>query len=229
MNNKSQVGQDVWLNNNIFKNKKNGVFVEVGAFDGVGGSNTYFFEKELNWSGILIEPHSLNYKDMVEKSGRVNSIMENCAIDEMDGEVSFLMMNGACDILSGMVKDYHPQHKQRIEHELGQFKSNPFDHHHKTEQNIVKVKSYRLQTLLDKYNYKDIDLCSIDVEGGEMAVVKSIDFDKVNIKCFLIENNFQDKNVENFLITKGYKLYCKIQFDDVYVKSDEIELPSYKI
>ena len=139
MNSKSQIGQDRILDEQIFKGKQNGVFIEVGAFNGVAGSNTYFFEKERGWKGMLIEPHSLNYKDMVEKSDRTNSVMENCAIDEEDGEVEFFMMNGACDILSGMIKDYDYRHKQRIQNELNQFQVNPFNHPHKTEQSIVAV------------------------------------------------------------------------------------------
>ena len=35
---------------------RNGVFVEAGAFDGLEGSNTWFFEKYLGWSGVLVEP-----------------------------------------------------------------------------------------------------------------------------------------------------------------------------
>ena len=33
-----------------------GTYLEMGAADGVSISNTYFFEKYLNWSGLLIEP-----------------------------------------------------------------------------------------------------------------------------------------------------------------------------
>lgn len=102
MNNKSQTGQDIWLDENIFKGKVNGNFIEVGAFDGLYGSNTFFFEKERNWKGILIEPHTLNYQEMYNNSGRDREMMENCAINLVDGEVEFLMMEGACDILSGI-------------------------------------------------------------------------------------------------------------------------------
>jgi len=42
--------QDKYLNETIFKNKKNGFFVDIGAYDGITHSNTYFFEKKLNSS-----------------------------------------------------------------------------------------------------------------------------------------------------------------------------------
>lgn len=39
---------DIWLNNNIFHNKKYGTYIEAGANDGVRDSITYFFSKNLN-------------------------------------------------------------------------------------------------------------------------------------------------------------------------------------
>ena len=39
-----------------FLNYKDGFFVELGANDGIRQSNTFYFEKNLNWRGILIEP-----------------------------------------------------------------------------------------------------------------------------------------------------------------------------
>ena len=44
---KSQYGQDRILNEYIFHDKRNGVFIDIGAYDGVHYSNTYFFEKTL--------------------------------------------------------------------------------------------------------------------------------------------------------------------------------------
>ena len=43
---------------------------------------------------------------------------------------------------------------------------------------IIKVPVFRLETILIKYNINHIDFCSIDVEGNELNVVKSVDFDK---------------------------------------------------
>ena len=46
-----------WIRDNIFLNKFNGFFVDVGANDGLVVSNTAFMELNLNWNGICIEPH----------------------------------------------------------------------------------------------------------------------------------------------------------------------------
>jgi FkbM family methyltransferase len=51
----SQYGEDDWILRNI-KLPEKGVFIEVGAYDGIDGSNTLLFE-ERGWTGLLIEPN----------------------------------------------------------------------------------------------------------------------------------------------------------------------------
>ncbi len=48
----SQYGEDKWIRENL--NPPPGLFVEVGAFDGIVASNTLHFEKN-NWHGFLVE------------------------------------------------------------------------------------------------------------------------------------------------------------------------------
>ena len=52
----SQDKQDKYLEENVFKGYKGGVFVDVGAHDGVSINNTLYFEKYNGWTGINIEP-----------------------------------------------------------------------------------------------------------------------------------------------------------------------------
>ena len=46
-----------------YLNYNNGYFIELGANNGVEQSNTFYFEKEKNWTGILIEPILHKYLD----------------------------------------------------------------------------------------------------------------------------------------------------------------------
>ena len=39
-----------------YLNFSNGFFIELGAHDGITQSNTYYYEKNKNWRGVLIEP-----------------------------------------------------------------------------------------------------------------------------------------------------------------------------
>jgi hypothetical protein len=51
----SQFGEDVWLYNNLFHEKRNGFYLEMGAMDGMDISNTRWFKEAAGWRGLLIE------------------------------------------------------------------------------------------------------------------------------------------------------------------------------
>ncbi len=57
---------------NLFEQKTNGFFIELGANNGLLQSNTAFLEKNRNWRGILIEQNLENY--ILCKQNRPNSI-----------------------------------------------------------------------------------------------------------------------------------------------------------
>jgi len=48
------LGEDIFINN-FFKNKKNGIYLDVGAYHPLDGSNTYLLFKKKNWQGIKID------------------------------------------------------------------------------------------------------------------------------------------------------------------------------
>jgi FkbM family methyltransferase len=218
-NSKSQIGQDIVLDQQIFKGKSNGVFVEVGALDGFGASNTWFFEMERNWSGLLIEPNPVEFNKR-NQHPRPNSIFENCAISDVEMDINFLSIEGPCNVLSGIMEFYNTQHLERINRELEMYSNHPEGHELYSRKEQIPMKAVRLQTLFDKHNITKIDFISIDVEGAELQVLNSINFDKVDISLFMIENNYGLEKETEFLSSKGYKLLGNIQWDSVFIKND---------
>jgi FkbM family methyltransferase len=59
----SQAGQDKWVID-FFKKKKNGFFLDIGAFDGIDISNTYILEKKYNWDGVCIDADPINFESL---------------------------------------------------------------------------------------------------------------------------------------------------------------------
>jgi FkbM family methyltransferase len=218
-NSKSQIQQDIILDQQIFKGKTNGVFVEVGALDGFGASNTWFFEMERNWSGLLIEPNPVEFNKR-NQHPRPNSIFENCAISDVEMDINFLSIEGPCNVLSGIMEFYNTQHLERINRELEMYSNHPEGHELYSRKEEIPMKAVRLQTLFDKHNITKIDFISIDVEGAELQVLNSINFDKVDISLFMIENNYGLEKETEFLLSKGYKLLGNIQWDSVFIKND---------
>jgi hypothetical protein len=74
------------------------IYLEMGAMNGVDYSNTYFFEKELGFTGILIEPNPFNYKKLIEN--RPNNKNYNYIVSDIEDEIEYSYYN--CNELSGV-------------------------------------------------------------------------------------------------------------------------------
>jgi FkbM family methyltransferase len=201
----SQLGQDKFIDEYL-NEKQNGFYIEIGAHDGVSCSNTLFFEEFRNWKGICIEPGTEEFEKLSKNRKSIN--IKAC-ISDYDGESEYTYIEGYSMMLSGLSESYNFSHKNRISNEVN---------HHGGKINQIKMPVYRLQSILDEHNIIDVDYCSIDTEGSEFNIVKSIDFEKTNIKIFSIENNYGDTEIKDFLESKGYTLYKKIQWDDIFIK-----------
>lgn len=206
---KSQYGQDRWVNENIFKNKKNGVFLEIGALDGIFLSNTYFFETQLDWTGICFEPNSQQYPQL--KKNR-NCIKENIAVSDFVGTTEFLEIYGYGKGLSGIIEDYNSNHLGRVKNEL--------NHKENLGSKKVTVNVDKLTNILTKHNIYEVDFCTIDTEGNEYKILKDFDFETFKIKVFMIENNYNDSKIVDLLKSKGYNLVHQIKVDQIFVKND---------
>ena len=203
----SQHKQDEYVFNTFFTNKRDGFFVDIGAYDGVVLSNTYFFEKELGWKGICIEPQTKQYELLLKNR---NCICVNGCVADFTGKGLFLEIEGYSTMLSGLIEKYDENHLKRIEHEtstLGGSKKQ------------VEVECYLLNDLLKKNFVKNVDFCSIDVEGAELDILKTIDFKNFHFNIFSIENNNKNLTIQNFMEQNGYKMVKVLDCDEIYVKT----------
>ena len=196
----SQFQQDEYLENVVFKGFKNGVFMDIGAHDGISINNTLYFEKYNGWNGYNIEPIKSVYDKLV--INRPNCVNINCAVCNSDGNAEFLCNTGYTEMISGIKDTFDKRHLNRLERENKQFGS-------QTE--LISVKTKKIETICDENNVKYINYLSIDVEGAEFEVIKSINFDKVFIDVIGFENNYDDASlpIVKFLEEKGYILIHK--------------------
>ena len=192
----SQYHEDDILNN-IFKGKKDGVCVEVGGFDGVTGSNTFFFEK-LGWKCLVVEPMP-NFCESIRKAR--SCIVAEYAASSNEGVVDFYVAEGV-ETLSTM--EFSEAHFSRV-------KETP-----NSRLNKIQVKTKRLDTIFKENKFVDIDFMTIDVEGHELGVLAGLDFETSNIKIIIIEDNSNgfDSSVKNLMESKGYKRFKKTGCND---------------
>lgn len=207
----SQIGQDKWVHS-ILGDKKDGYFIELGACDGLYYSNTLFFERNLNWNGICIEPNDLYFKEL-QKNRKCN--VSNDLVYSVEGEnVEFAL----CEAVSGI-----------IDENIG-----PFTNTKNTVNKITRT----LEKVLDKFNAPNvIDYLSLDVEGQEYNILSTFPFDKYKFRCITVEHNEphqgpkQQMMIRDLLEKNGYKFvkgnddvnnWGHGPIDDFYIYSDII-------
>ena len=197
----SQQGEDVYIYKNfINKVSPDGIFVELGAMDGICYSNTKFFEDELKMSGTLIEPTN-QYFSLVKN--RTNCKCYNVAINSTKEKVKFLG-EGAC---AGLVDTMHPNFKNLW---------------HKNSSEYY-VDGLPISDILNKSNIKYIDCISIDVEGGEEVVLKTMDFNiPIYVICIELDghNIEKDERCRKILIEKGFTFKIRININEFWINEN---------
>lgn len=190
----SQSEQDKYLDTEVFQGFRRGVFVEIGAWDGVDLSNTAFFERERNWTGLVVEPLPDRYATLVTQRTCKTA---NVAVSDVEGEAEFLALSGPTSMLSGIVSNYDPRHVERINREVEELNAT---------KTILRVPTRRLDSLFREHKLPRIHYLSVDVEGSELRVLQSIDFNDVYIDVIGFENNYPDKTREiiAYLKQHGY-------------------------
>ena len=179
-------------------NYRNGFFIECGANDGVNQSNTWYFEKKLDWRGVLIEPLSKQFKELKNNRKNINHFFNVALVDDNynKDEIELIDLD-----LTSKFKLYEKQVNQPL--------------------TSILVKTKTLTNILDECESpKIIDFFSLDVEGAEFTVLNGINYNRYNFKYILIETkNFQ--KIDIFLKSNNYKLLDKLSHHDYLYKYEK--------
>jgi len=208
----SQYYQDFFIDF-LFSGKKNGVFLDIGANDGITFSNSFLFEKKRDWSGLCVEPQIDIFNECTKHR---NCFLENCCIDNEERNVIFRKVLGE-NMLSGILDYMDADSRKRIDDCVSNSNCGYED---------INIQAYNINTLLEKYKMYTIDFCSIDVEGAELEILKSLDFGKYTVHSFAVEGN--NEKITLFLKSKGYKCIIS-ENDNFYVKSDQERLSLFAL
>ena len=165
----SQDSQDK-LVDDYFKQKTNGIFLEVGAGDGIVFSNTLFFERERNWTGLLIEPTRYLFETILKVHRKAYAVNVCLSVDQ---KISIVRFFGA-DLLGGIEKVMRGPMLDRAKGESPNI-------------NATDALCIPVYSLLRAVNMHHINFFSLDVEGAELKILETIPFDKIEIDLFSIE------------------------------------------
>lgn len=186
----SQAGQDLVVDR-LLKGRTGGVFVDVGGFDGVTGSNTLFFEQFRGWRGVLVEPVPASHAKAAQ--------VRRCpclpfAVAAEDGEAEMIVVERGFIQMSGLAQSYDPGMLDRV-------RADP--RHAETR---VTVQTRRLDRIMQEAGIEVADFVSLDIEGGELAVLESFPFARLRVRIWAIENNTADPGIGAVMRANGYEL-----------------------
>ena len=204
----SQYGEDLAIDG-ILGCKKDGFFIDIGANDPTILSNTKRFY-DRGWSGINIEPDPRIFAKIIKE--RPRNINLNIGIGPSNQISPFYLLSA--DTLSSF--DIHDARRNcRVHHEK-----------------IIEQVNIQMLPLVDIFRryVKDInvDFMSIDVEGLELVILKSNDWEKYRPKIILIEFCYDMTEIVSFLSENDYRLVFKNQINGIFLdtgsKTDEIQI-----
>ena len=196
----SQAGQDQIVDR-IFKGKRDGTFVDVGAYDGVSGSNSLFFEKWRGWSGVMVEPVALQ-RERPEMQRSTPFLP--AAVAAENGHASFMAVTEGYTQMSGLVDQYDASMLDRV-------RADP-----RHEEQMITVETRTLSAILTEADIINPDFISLDIEGGELAALEAFPFEAHRVQAWAIENNNGRPDIANLMRAKGYNLIEFCGPDEIY-------------
>ena len=194
----SNEGEDIILQKIFSKKQNKGFYIDVGCYHPKTYSNTYFFYKK-GWQGMNIDANPLCIKKF--KQFRKKDINLNFGVGKEKESLTFYLCNvPACNTFSKEIVD------------------------EKVKNNDIKlistlqVEIVPLAKILDEYlpENQQIDIMDIDVEGFDLAVLQSNNWEKYRPKILLAEDfnrnfmaNPESSAIYQFLISQNYELISK--------------------
>ena len=194
----------------LFNRKTNGVFVEVGAYDGRLVSNTSCLAS-IGWRGLYVEPVPEYYKLCVDwNRGNENIDVANCAVGQEEGFIEIHVAGAWTTALNDQKLHY----------------DNLWNGNMPNQKGIITVPKRRMETLLQIHNIPtDFDVLVIDVEGMELDVVSSFDLNHWRPKLAIVE--LEDEHPDHSFLPHGVERCQAVR--EIFKKSGYDELQRDKI
>lgn len=196
----SQFGEDRYMTT-LFPDGYVGTCVEIGAYDGVAGSNTFHFEQK-NWKCLCIEPNPSRF----QHCARVRKQSVNCCVGDASAEDVPFYVYTLDGNNQAAISSLRPDPRLITSHQHMLHGVTP-----------IRVRVRTLTEILQTEQFPTrIDFVSVDTENTELDVLKGIDFSLYTIDYFIVENNYDEPDCAQFLAQHGYTKIHRTGVNDIF-------------
>lgn len=206
----SQRGEDILLDYFI-QYKKDGFYVDVGAYDPVSISNTYKFYKR-GWDGIQIEPNPVRSKLFRRYRPRTTTLMIGIGPEETIGTFYHFQEESLCTFSKESA-----EHSQSLGNTL---------------LDTQQIPMLPLRTVFEKHlGNNAIDILSVDTEGFDMEVLQTNDWQKFRPRLIVVETAEYDKGIlgkklnehyDPYMHSIGYQKVADTYLNTIYLDANRI-------
>ena len=182
-----------------------GTFVDVGMAHPIMCNNTFLLEIS-GWEGVCVEPN----QDYCKMSAGIRRVVYNCACGKQNSDDEEFTIVNISFGEEGAVSSLKVDQRLMKSHEH-------LINHVKT----VKVNVRTLDSILQESELcsrECIDFVSIDTENTELDVLKGFDLNRWKPKLLIIEKNFDEPYIQEYLSNFGYKKHKRYHVNDFYIR-----------
>lgn len=202
----SQYSQSQYVDKVLLLGRRNGFYLECGAYDGETDSNSLFFERERNWTGLLIEPDPITFTHLLSKNRHAYAL--NACISPYN--TSRLLPFTVGGTLGGLNDFMDAKFLDRlVKHAGGIYK--------------ILIECFPLYSVLAAVGVNHIDYLSLDVESVEIEILKTVPFDKISISAMSVEMYQMNHALQNKRIAEVRK-FMEGQIGYNYQRFDGLDI-----
>lgn len=208
----SQCGEDIIVNLlfralKIEKKEGNLTYLDIGANDPIHMNNTYFFFKK-GYRGVCIEPDPVMFEKLERARKRDICLNLGIGVDNGTREADFYVMT------ANTLNTFSKEDALRFE-SFG---------HVKIEK-IIRIPLVPINNLLNDYFNTCPDFISFDIEGLELEVLNSFDFETFKPAILCVETlTYANDNTEqkipeiiDLVESKGYLVFADTYINTIFV------------
>lgn len=221
----SQFGEDVIVNNLLDDlSVKNISYLDIGANNPQFISNTYLFY-ERGSSGVLVEPNAFLCEKLRATRPRDTVLNVGIGIDENTKEADFYLFPKEADGLSTFSSE-EAKHWETVGMNGKKFKI----------ERVFKMPLLNVNEVISNYFTECPDFISIDVEGWDLKILETFDFERYNPAIFCVEtlaykpdgSTYRLKEISKFFESKGYFPFEETYANTIFVNRNLYDFYLYQ-